>query len=246
MYLQNQECTLRQIEDHVFTYLHPLFIFGMNLNVRMAIVRYFHPSNKKKPLLWVHSPIPLNEDLKHQLDSIGTISIVVAPNCFHHLFVEDWMHTYPDAEFWAAPGLPEKRPELTFDYTLDQNPTDMWPEQIQKTPILGMPNVNEYVFFDTVSSFLFLTDFCSLLPQGNWQLQTFAWLNNVHKRMGQSFLFRYQIKDKEIFVQSLHIMMTWNFKRIHLCHNTVVTEQAKSSLKNAIRWIFQESRLRWR
>ena len=245
MYLQNQEYTLRQIEDHVFTYLHPFLILGMDINVRMAVVRFFHSSNSNKPLLWVHSPVPLNEILINQLNSIGTVSIVVSPNCFHHLYVEEWMKEFPDAEFWAAPGLPEKRSDLTFDYTLDQATTDLWPEDIQKTPILGMPNVNEYVFFDQTSSFLFLTDFCFLLPEGTWQTQVFAWLNNIQKRMGQTLLFKYQIKDKELFVQSLHIVLTWNFKRIHMCHNRIVTEQAKSSLKNAIRWIFKKPTIRW-
>ena len=121
----------------------------------------------------------------------------------------------------------------------------MWPETIDKTPILGMPQINEYVFLDQISSFLFLTDFCLLLPNGNWTTYAFAWINNVHKRMGQGLLFKYHIKDKEEFVQSLHIMMTWNFKRIHMCHNRIITEQAKSSMKHAIRWIFEEPRVRW-
>ena len=37
-----------------------------------------------------------------------------------------------EGQFWAAPGLPEKRSDLTFDYTLDQNTTEMWPDKIQK------------------------------------------------------------------------------------------------------------------
>ena len=245
MYLQNKECTLRQIEDHVYTYLHPLTIFGVDFHMRMAIVRYFHPQNKNKALLWVHSPIPLNDELQIALENIGQVSIVVSPNCQHHLFAEDWMKAFPDAEFWAAPGLPEKREDLSFDYTLDQTPSEMWPSNIDKTPILGMPTVNEYVFFDQVSSFLFVTEFCSLLPEGNWQTYAFAWLNNIHKRIGQPYLFKYQVKDKEAFVRSLHIMLTWNFRRIHMCHNRIITEQAKSSMKHAVRWIFKEPRLRW-
>ena len=246
MYLQNQEQTLRQIEDHVYTYLHPLTVLGVEIQTRMAVVRYFHPQNMNKPLLWVHSPIPLTESLQNTLETIGVVSIVVSPNCSHHLFVDEWMKEYPNAEFWAAPGLSEKREDLHFDYILNQPPTEMWPSTIDKTPILGMPSVNEYVFFDQKSSFLFITDFCFFLPEGNWQTRTFAWINNIHKRIGQHYLYRYQIKDPEIFIASLHIMMTWNFKRIHMCHNRIITEQAKSSMKNAIRWIFKEPRLQWK
>lgn len=58
--------------------------------------------------LLLHSPVRLTEDLGKELDALGQVKYVVAPNKFHHLHVGDYVRAYPGAEFYAASGLPEK------------------------------------------------------------------------------------------------------------------------------------------
>ncbi|MEM9152979.1 MAG: DUF4336 domain-containing protein, partial [Cyanobacteria bacterium P01_F01_bin.3] len=62
--------------------------------------------------LAVISPIRLSDDLQNQIDSLGRVRHIIAPNLFHYLFASDFKATYPPASFWAVPGLLEKRPEL--------------------------------------------------------------------------------------------------------------------------------------
>ncbi|GAL10299.1 hypothetical protein JCM19233_1276 [Vibrio astriarenae] len=45
--------------------------------------------------LWVHSPIQLSESTKHQVDKLGEVVYLVAPNHLHHLFLPEWLCAIP-------------------------------------------------------------------------------------------------------------------------------------------------------
>ena len=70
--------------------------------------------------LWIHSPIPWNEELDSEIRTLGEIEYIVAPSCFHHMFVEPWKEHHPTARICAPKGLKNKRPicRLTMSYKL--------------------------------------------------------------------------------------------------------------------------------
>jgi len=93
---------------------------GLNVDTRMTVIRLTNGG------LFLHSPIKMDAETRHALDSIGPVRAVVAPNRVHHLFVADYVTAYPKARIYAAPGLPEKRRDLPFDGVLSDSAPDEW------------------------------------------------------------------------------------------------------------------------
>jgi hypothetical protein len=83
----------------------------------------------------VISPIQVNDTIVSQLSELGTISHIIAPNLYHYLFAANFKKLYPNAKFWAAPGLEAKKPDLSIDRIIKGDANSLW-------------NGLEYVFFD--------------------------------------------------------------------------------------------------
>lgn len=57
----------------------------------------------------LHSPTRYDPVLRQEIESLGAIRHIVAPNSAHWSFVKDWKGRVPDALTWAAPGLRQRR-----------------------------------------------------------------------------------------------------------------------------------------
>ena len=53
--------------------------------------------------LFLHSPVPLDPDLRPALNCLGQVRAIVAPSKVHHMFVGDYLSAYPDAKRHARP-----------------------------------------------------------------------------------------------------------------------------------------------
>jgi len=110
--------------------------------------------------LWVHSPISPTRDLINELQKLGTVRYVLAPNKSHHLFFLAFLNAHPAAQGFIATGLEAKRPDLSrFPHISGQVP---WSSEIQGFFIEGLPILNETVWFHIDTGTLVVTDllFC--------------------------------------------------------------------------------------
>src|SRR5215468_1137491 len=91
-------------------------VIGFRYPTRMALVRLTDGG------LFVWSPVALSPALRTEVDALGEVRVIVAPNSLHHLFLAEWKSAYPAAKLIAAPGLAEKRKDLAFDGELADAP----------------------------------------------------------------------------------------------------------------------------
>ena len=106
---------MRELEDPehgLWTFHQPLSVLGAEIGTRMTVVRL------EDGCLLVHSPIRLSDELDRHLATLGEVRHVLAPNLDHYLFVPDFKCRFPEARFYAAPGVAEKLPDLRFDVLL--------------------------------------------------------------------------------------------------------------------------------
>ena len=96
------------------------FYFGFPYPTRMVVVRLSDGD------LFVWSPIPLSPPMRREVDKLGPVRHLVAPNLLHHLFLAEWKSAYPEARLYAAPGLRRRRGDLTFDCDLADTPNPRW------------------------------------------------------------------------------------------------------------------------
>ena len=108
--------------------------------------------------LWVWSPIALDDALAAELDAIGPVRHLVAPNKLHHLALPEWVARYPEARLHGAPGLARKRRDLAFHTELGDAPDPAWVEQIDQVVFRGSRFLEEVVFFPRPSRTALVTD----------------------------------------------------------------------------------------
>jgi hypothetical protein len=90
---------LERIVDDVWAYGSPVRFYGIPLRARTTIVRLASGG------LFVHSPGELNDNVRAAIEPLGDVRALIAPNTFHHVFLNAWRTTYPDASVHVPPQL---------------------------------------------------------------------------------------------------------------------------------------------
>ena len=106
---------MRRVDTDLWVAEQPLRFGLVELGARMTVIRLAGSS------LLIYSPISFSEDLRAELEGLGEIRYLVAPNRFHHLFMSDYVDAHPDARLYVAPGLPEKRADLSIEGVLPKD-----------------------------------------------------------------------------------------------------------------------------
>ncbi len=219
------------LDTDLWTAERPLRLLGMGLTSRMTVVRLTDGS------LFLHSPENL-DDPKQELDPLGPSRHIVSPNRFHHLFVAQYRRAFPEARFYAAPGLDEKRRDFAFDQVLGDAPPDAWQGQIDQLLMPGAPTLNEVVFYHRASRSLILTDLAfNIGPGATRGLRFWARLNLAYGHLGPSLLVKSLIRDKPQARAAMERMLDWDFQRIIMAHGAVVEHGARPALMAAYRWL---------
>ena len=209
---------ITSIANNIWSVPAPFTIFGLiKLNGRMTIVRLNDGS------LWLHSPIPISDKLRREVDALGPVRYLVAPSCFHHMFVGDWKEAYPDAKIFAARGLHKKRTDLAIDTFFQEPHVQNW-EEFTHITIQGMPAVNEVLFYHIPSDTLIVTDFLFYMPDATGFTGIYAWINGFKHQITTPFLFRLAIKNKDSFRKSLSAIRSWTPQNISMCHHHIYTQ----------------------
>ena len=81
----------------------PINAAGLELPVRMTIIRL---SNGE---LVLHSPVRYSAALRCELERLGAIRYLLAPNIAHWIFLSDWQREVPEAATFAARGLSARK-----------------------------------------------------------------------------------------------------------------------------------------
>ena len=219
---------LEAIGPEIWHVTHHFKVAGMPLSSRMTVVRL------QGERLWLHSPVPLSEELKAQLKQLGQVAYIVAPNKKHHLFAGPCASAYPDALLYGAPGLEQKRPDLPNMLTLPPEIAPAWQPELDQVFIAGLPFGNETVWFHFPSKTLIVTDLVQW-----WQgdlpaaARLYGWLTGVRKQLAIPYPIRCLIKDKAATAASARQIMRWPIERVVYTHNGIIEHDARAALQAA-------------
>ena len=127
---------LKEIDINLWTAEQPLKYFGLEVGTRMTVIRL------SQDKLIVISPIHPKDAIIHQLDQLGKVNYIVAPNLYHHLFVARFKQIYPDAELWATLGLKQKFPELPINQVFNDDCTAQFLDGIEAIQVVGFSTLD--------------------------------------------------------------------------------------------------------
>jgi Domain of unknown function (DUF4336) len=218
------------VPNMLWTQEVPLRLFGAELGTRMSVVRLSGEGGG----LWLHSPVALDPPLRNELDALGRVRFVVCPNRGHHMFAGGYFAAYPDADFYAAPGLPEKRNDLSFEGVLGDEPEAGWSKDLEQTVFRGDRVLREVVFCHRESATLIVADLLQTDdPASPPFTRLVKRLNGIHEKPRPLLPFRLGFRDKAAARASLERVLSWEFDRIVLCHGPIVESGGKAVFREA-------------
>jgi len=220
-----------QLHDNLWTVPRPMRFLGAEIGTRMTVIRL------KDGALFLHSPVTLDEPTRAEVDALGPVGFVIAPNRLHHLFVAEYTRTYPEAKFFCAPGLDSKRKDLKFDAILDDTPPTEWNGQIDQAVFRAFPPLNEVVFFHRDSRSLLVTDLLFNVKTPESAYTRFLVRLDGLGRVAVARSIRWLIKMRRAQARStVDKMLSWDFDRLIVTHGEVVGSGAKELVRAA--WDF--------
>ena len=221
---------MERIGEGAWTETQPLRLMGTDFGTRMTVLRVGED-------LLVHSPARIDDALAEELDGLGRVRWLVAPNTYHHLFLRRAKERWPEAEVWIAPGVEKKQKQLQPDGVFPAAP-DAWRDDVDVHLVGGMPKVNEIVLLHKPSRTLLLTDLLFNFgePDGWWS-RTFLRLADAYGGPKQSRLLRFVTKDRAALRESRDVILGWDFDRVTVCHGGILEGDAKRTLADAMAWL---------
>lgn len=213
--------------------------YAMAFSTRMTVIRLQNGD------LWLHSPTRICDTLKAEINALGPVRHLIAPNWIHYAFIREWQAAFPKARAYAAPGVAARAKkhgmEIRFDEALTQTAPEAWAGQIGQMIVEGSKVHREAVFFHDPSRVLILTDLIENLEPKNlsWIMRILTRLAGIQDPDGQMprdmrMTFSKHPDQLKAAVQQ---MIDWGPERIILAHGRCYDTDAIAELKRAFRWL---------
>lgn len=222
---------LQKLGDGIWVADAQRTILGSHTPIRMTLVDVGGSG-------FVHSPIPISEELRRAVDVLLPVRFIVAPNRWHHLYAGEWVDAYPRAELHGAPGLAAKRPDLRFHGELGDEPQPAWSGDLEQLLFSAMPMFNEVVFFHPRSRTLILTDLAFNFQEADWGFGgLYIRAAGVYRRFGPSRVTRMFFRDRVAARKLMDRILAWPFERVVMSHGAVLGTDARNALRGAFSWL---------
>jgi hypothetical protein len=223
---------MQQLHSDLWIAGSPLRFLGLEVGARMTVVRL--PDSR----LLLHSPIAATVELVREVQAVGRVAYIVAPNRLHHLFVGEWQRACPDALLYVAPGLDTKRADLAIEGVLGDESEPGWRGDIDQVLLRGFPFANEVVFFHRPSATLIAADLAFNIGASSPPLtRLFFRLGGVYGRLSPTLLERLLVRDRTAFRHSLERILDWPFERVVVAHGEVSEKAGREELIRGYSWL---------
>lgn len=219
----------------------PLRPLGLALPVRMTVIRLANGD------LLLHSPTRCSLGLRRELDRIGRVRHLVAPNVVHWTFLQDWQRGYPDAVTWAAPGLrgraQVRRSGVRLDHDLGEAAPPEWAGEMRQAIIRGGAGFVETAMFHKPTRTLVLTDLVinlepRMLP---------ALVRPVARALGivapdgraPAYLRAIVKLRRGEAAAAASRVLEWGPERVIFAHGRWFERDGEAALRRSLRWLVQ-------
>jgi hypothetical protein len=241
-------CTLRSIGEEIWLADGPTIgFYGMPFSTRMTVVRLEDGG------LWVHSPIVAEEGLVEEVEALGPVSHLIAPNWIHYAHVPAWQARFPAAQTHAAPGVEARARRrgvsLRVDRPLGDTPPAAWAGQIDQIVVWGSPVHREAVFYHRASRTLVLTDLIENFEPEKlpWLMRLLVRAAGIHAPHGgmprdMRLTFRLTRRGRARLEKAVAQMIAWDPERVVLAHGRWFESGGTQALRRAFSWLDMDRR----
>ncbi|MBO4224560.1 DUF4336 domain-containing protein [Bradyrhizobium neotropicale] len=226
---------LKEFDREIWTADGPdVSVAGFHYPTRMAVIRLSDGG------LFIWSPTELSDSLRADVDAIGQVRHIVAPNSLHHLFLPQWKRAYPGTKVYAPPGLRKKREDIVFDVDLESVPSPDWIEEIDQVLMHGNLITTEVVFFHIKSGTVLFTDLLQQIPadrNSGWRAMVAKLDLMVGPEPSVPRKFRVAFTNRRAARKCLDYILAWPAEKVLMAHGTPIEEDARAYLRRAFGWL---------
>ncbi|MCZ7675511.1 MAG: DUF4336 domain-containing protein [Roseovarius sp.] len=237
--------TLKPVDDGLWLIDGPAIRFyGLPFSTRATVVRLENGG------LWVHSPTRLTPALRAELDALGPVRHLIAPNWLHFAHVADWQAAWPRATARAAPGVAARAAKnglsLSFDRELGAERAEApWRGEIRQMIVRGSKLHREAVFFHKRSRSLILTDLIEAheteVHAGLGAAVDLACRHRRQRRQDAPDM-AWSFRDKAALAEDVERMIAWAPRRVILAHGRWYESNGVNELERAFRRLLRTRR----
>ena len=172
--------------------------------------------------LLLYSPVALDAEIVASIRALGTVTDIVAPNLFHHMYLRQCVAAFPDANCWVPEGLSEKigavdgaqiiKPDLVFGND----------SGIKKFTLTGH-RIKETMIFHEPSRTLLTADLLYNYQSEQYPAEKlFFWMIGNYGRPNVAFYHRFSVKDKSSIQCMIDTVTSWPINRIVMSHGRII------------------------
>jgi glyoxylase-like metal-dependent hydrolase (beta-lactamase superfamily II) len=227
---------VQELDDRdagIWTFHQRLSVLGAEIGTRMTVVRL------RDGGLLVHSPIRLTHEIEQKLASLGRVAHVLAPNLDHYLFVGDFKKRYPEARFYAAPGVAPKLPEVSFDAELrfgEIAPLD--DDGVEQAWFRSNHELQELVLLHRATNTLITSDLAfNMQATDGLVSEVMLRLNDSYKSFGPSRVCRSHITERRMARSDVDAILAMKPERAIVAHGEILTAGATVALERGYSWL---------
>jgi short-subunit dehydrogenase len=220
----------------------PISAAGLSIPLRMTVVRL--PGGD----LLLHSPVRCSSALISELETLGRIRYLLAPNVAHWMFLKQWQASVPAALTFAAPGLASRTQVRDAGVRVDRELGDEVPEEwaaVLEMVMVLAPGFSEVELFDRRSRTLILTDLVQNLdPQTLPPLtRAFARLLGVSIPDGRAPLYLRQLVrlGGRSTRSAAERLVSLAPERVVFAHGRWFETEGTERLRRSLRWLLPQT-----
>jgi hypothetical protein len=185
--------------------------------------------------LLVVSPPPVEAGGLEDLDRLGVVEEVLAPNSFHYLNTRGFVARYPRARLRLAPALSQRVPGLPpGDELTDARPAS-WDGAVEHAILGPLRGLSEVALFHRPSATLVLTDLAFHMVSFESPLERVFWrLSGIPRGFGPSRTARwFLLRDRRAAAAFLERVLAWPFRRVVVAHGEPLEAQDAGAFRRA-------------
>ena len=230
--------TLKRVDENLWVVdSGPIRAMGLSLPIRMTVIRLASGG------MWLHSPTRFSEALQREIEAIGPIQHLVAPNVVHWSFLKDWQAHCAGATTWAAPKLRERAQVKAAGVRLDRDITEEapaeWAEEIAQAIVPGGFGFREVAFFHRPSGTLLLTDLIEDLETDKLPFGTklFALLTGANRGTSPVQIRLAVWRRRAQAAEVVRRIIGWEPERVIFAHGRPFERDGTRRLSRAMAWL---------
>ena len=227
-----EDFSLTSLADGVWIESAPVQFLGMRLTSTMTVLRLSDAD------LLVHSPIELNAERRAQVEALGRVTHLYAPNLFHHLHLGEWIAAFPSARVHAPEDLEKKRPDLRRDRIHRVSPEPAFAGVVDELRVDGF-RLGETVLFHRTSRTLVLADLVHNVgrPEHAWT-KFYTRTMGFYDKVALSRVIRWTaFSERAAARRSVDAILSLPFERVVVGHGPPLAAEGRDAIASAYSWL---------